>query len=211
MSSTGYGHQGTSAHQRLLFNGDAEKYEQWEIKMLAYMKLRKLKDTILPDSDVETTADKKEEAFSELVQLLDDRSLNLIMRDAKDDGRAALEILRNHYAGCGKQRIISLYTSLTSLNKSSQESLTDYVTAASSLKTAGEIISDGLLIAMTLKGLPTVYKPFVIYVTQMERTMTFQNFKVSLRNFEENERATTRDDVNTSSVMKLNINKYKSI
>ena len=84
MNSTGYG---TS---RLLFNGDADKYEQWEVKMLAYMKLRKLKDVILPTSTTIASADKKEEAFSELVQLLDDRSLNLVMRDARDDGRAAL-------------------------------------------------------------------------------------------------------------------------
>ena len=75
MNSTGYGQQ-----QRLYFDGDENKYEQWEVKMLAYMRLRKLKDTILPDSNVVSTSDKKEEAFSELVQLLDDRSLNLVMR-----------------------------------------------------------------------------------------------------------------------------------
>ena len=100
---TGYG-----PAQRCIFDGDEEKYEHWECKMLAYMKLRKLKHVILPGAPA--SAEKKEEAFSELVGMLDDRSLNLIMNDAKDDGRRALEILREHYAGRGKQRILSLST-----------------------------------------------------------------------------------------------------
>ena len=115
MNSTGYGAQ----QQRLFFDGDETRYEQWEIKMLAYMRLRKLKKVIL--GEINSNDDKREEAFSELIQFLDDRSLNLIMRDAKDDGKKALEILRQHYAGSGKQRIISLYTQLTSLQKQQHE------------------------------------------------------------------------------------------
>ena len=49
------------------------------------------------------------------------------MRDAKDDGKKALEILRQHYDGSGKQRIISLYTQLTSLQKQQHEELIDYI------------------------------------------------------------------------------------
>ena len=43
MTQTGYG-----PAQRCIFDGDEDKYEQWECKMLAYMKLRKLKHVILP-------------------------------------------------------------------------------------------------------------------------------------------------------------------
>ena len=68
MTQTGYG-----PAQRCIFDGDEEKYEQWECKMLAYMKLRKLKHVILPGAPA--SAEKKEECFSELVGLLDDRSL----------------------------------------------------------------------------------------------------------------------------------------
>ena len=35
-----------------------------------------------------------------------------MMRDAKDDGRKAIEILREHYVGKGKPRVIALYTEL---------------------------------------------------------------------------------------------------
>jgi len=137
-----------------MFDGDERKYEQWEVKFLGYMRLQKLKDTILPPPDTKVDAAKNEEAFAELIQFLDDKSLSLVMRDAVDDGKKALEILRQHYAGSGKPRIISLYTELTSLVKRSDESVTDYViraeTAAAALNTANENVSDSLLIAMVL-------------------------------------------------------------
>ena len=67
-----------------------------------------------------------------------------MMRDAKDDGRKAIEILREHYVGKGKPRVIALYTELTPLKMSEDCSLTYYVlkaeTAATSLKSAGEEI-----------------------------------------------------------------------
>ena len=87
-------------------------------------------------------ADKNAEVFAELVQCLDDRSLSLVIREAKDDGRKAIGILREHYLSKGKPRIISLYTELTSLMKLADESVTDYMiraeTAAVSLKTSGK-------------------------------------------------------------------------
>jgi len=195
---------GKGRYERLLFDGDERKYEQWEIKFLGYMRLQKLKDMIMKPMAENVDAAKNEEAFAELIQFLDDKSLSLVMRDAMDDGRAALNILRAHYAGKGKPRVISLYTELTSLMKQPQESVTDYIiraeTAAVALRNAGETVSDSLLISMVLKGLPESFKPFVVVVTQSDKTQTFGEFKVSLRSFEDTEhaRAVTSDD----SVMK---------
>ncbi len=96
-------------------------------------------------------------AFAELVQWLDDQSLSLIIRKARDDGRKSLKVLREYYQGKGKPRIIALYTEVTSLKKGESENMLDYMlraeTAATALKSAEEVISDGLLIALVLKRL----------------------------------------------------------
>ena len=84
-NSTGYG-----PTARLQFNGDERNYEVWEMKFMAYMRTKELRNAIDPDTTGIVSANCRERAFAELVQVLDDRSLNLIMRDAKDDGKAAM-------------------------------------------------------------------------------------------------------------------------
>ena len=61
-------------------------------------------------------------------------------------------------------------------------------------------MTDGLLIAMTLKGLPEEYKPFVVVVTQSDKEQKFSEFKVALRSFEDTER--TSVTAGSHSVMK---------
>ena len=95
---TGYGPR--NQWQNLTFDGDERKFELWEQKILGYMKLKKLKETLVGTGDID--AEKNELAYAELIQFLDERSLTLIMRDAPDDGRAAFQILRDRYAGKGK-------------------------------------------------------------------------------------------------------------
>ena len=186
---TGYG----PSARRLYFDGDEDKYELWEVKMVAYMRLHKLHgvlDETISDADLDV--DKNAEAFATLVQYLDDKSLSLVMRDAKDNGRKAMKILRDYYLGCSKPRIISLYSELTSLKMNSSENVIGYLiraeTSATRLKNVGETVSDLLLIHMCLKGLPDAFKPFSTVVTQKD-DMNFQSFKIALRNYEENEKA----------------------
>jgi len=165
MNPTGYG----PSRARLYFDGDESKFELWEVKFLAHLRTLKLASTILPAADggvpdEEIDVEKNVECFSWIVQMIDDRSLSLIIRDAKENGRKALEILREYYTSSGKPKVIALYTELTSLKLQPNEGVTDYMiraeTAAASLKRAGEIISDSLLVAMVIKGLPVEYKPF---------------------------------------------------
>ena len=214
-SLTGYG-----PSKNIYFNGDEGNYELWEVKFLAYLRLHKLHSVVIdaegsfiPDQAGSDVADKNAEVFAALVQLLDDKSLNLIIRDAKNDGRKSLKILREHYMGCSKPRIISMYCELTSLKLVSNESVTEYLlrgeTTVTRLKEAGEKVSDALLIAMILKGLPESFKSFSTVIIQSDvDTMSFKKFKTALRNYEENEKARSehlgsQDD----SVMKM-FNKY---
>ena len=66
--------------------------------------------------------------------------------------------------------------------------MTDYIikaeTPGTALNTAGENISDALLIAIVLNGLAELYR---VFVTQSETRDNFQKFKQALRNFEETE------------------------
>ena len=206
---------GSKGYGRCVFDGDGNRYELWETKMLAHLHTKKLKKVVLGEAPNNAVNEgKNEAAFSEIVQYLDDRSLALVMRDAKDDGKRALQILRTHYAGDGTPRISSLYATLTSLQKSSSETVTDYVlraeNCASALQNAGQVISNELLIAMVMKGLPTNYKTFCVVMQQREQAQTFIEFKAALRSFEENERAANQHTGggNSSKVMYHNNNNH---
>ncbi|CAB4039167.1 Retrovirus-related Pol poly from transposon TNT 1-94, partial [Paramuricea clavata] len=198
---TGYG-----PRRGLLFNGDESKYELWEVKFLAQMRLQKLHDVFVP-GDKEPDASRNGDAFAELVQCLDDRSLALVIREAKDDGQRALEILRQHYQGKSKPRVISLYTELTTLKKTDSESIVDYViraeTAATALRNADEAVSDALLIAMVLKGLPSNFKTFSAIVVQRDKQMTFAEFKVALRSYEESEKSRNGNSETGENIMAM--------
>ena len=126
-----------------------------------------------------------------------------------NDGRKTLAILREHYLSKGKSRVISLYTNteLTSLTKSSEESVNDYMlraeTVSTSLKSAGETISN-LLIAMIIKGLPSEEcKAFSTVVTQKEKEQSFSEFKVSLRSFEETQKLSEKGNPKNDSIMEV--------
>jgi hypothetical protein len=72
---------------------------------LGYMRLQKLYKVFVRDASEKdpTDASTQADAFAELVQCMDDRnrSLSLVIRDARDDGRKALKVIRQHYQGKG--------------------------------------------------------------------------------------------------------------
>ena len=67
------------------------------------------------DTETEEDAEKNADIFAELVQLLDKEGLSVIIKDTKDDGRAALKILKKLYLRSSKQRIITLFIESNSL------------------------------------------------------------------------------------------------
>ena len=109
------------------------------------------------------------------------------MNDYNNDGRSAFASLRAHYDSTEKPRVLTLYEELTTLSMSDHESITDYIIraerAATGLKSAGENITDNLVIAMLLKGLPELYKPFIVVHTQLDKYKTLVDFKAALTNY----------------------------
>ncbi len=207
LNLTGYG-PSTGMH-RLCFNGEAEKFELWYEKFLGYLRLKKLHEVVVKVEEVltEDETQKNEEAYAALVQVIDDVSLSIVMRDAKNDGRAALRKLKEHYCGSGKQRILSMYSKLTSLHMAEGETTTDYVLKAeaawTSLADAGEKLSEGLIIAMLLKGLPETFKAFEVYITQSEKEYSLADFRKALREFEDHLKPRSTSAGNADSVMKM--------
>ena len=70
-----------------MFDGDGTKCELFEIKFLGHLRLQKLffeLDTVIPD------VEKNACIFAELAMVPDDKSLSLIIRDAKDDDKRYL-------------------------------------------------------------------------------------------------------------------------
>ena len=96
------------------FDGDESKYELWEVKFLGYLRIQHLHQIILSPTD---QSEKNATVFARLIQYLDNKSLSLVIRNAQDNGRKALTILREHYLSKGKPKVISLYTELTSLRR----------------------------------------------------------------------------------------------
>lgn len=171
---------------------DEKNYELWETKFLGHLRLQGLKDTILKepsDSEEDDGAagdvEKNAEPYAELIQFLDDKSSSLVIREAADNGRKALKILETIVLA--KPCVISLYTELTSLQKSDSERVTESVkpaeTAITALRNAGE--------TMVLKGLPESFEPFTIHVAQSEGTRTSAQFKTKLRSYEDTEKMRT--------------------
>ena len=97
--------------------------------------------------------------------------------------------------------MLEAVSQLSSLEKHPNEDVTEYVTraeeVASALKGAGESgVSDASLISMVLKGLPKDYKPFSVVIMQSDKQYSFHEFKIALRNFEENEKVLSNNNSN---------------
>lgn len=80
---------------------------------------------------------------------------------------------------------------MTSLKKADTESVTEYIIRAeqiiTALRGAGEAPSEGLMMAMVMRGLPEKYKPFTLMVRHGSSDMKLAEFKAKLRHFEASE------------------------
>ena len=115
----GYGPSATS-RSRLYFSGQADDFKIWEIRFVNYLYTldKGVYKAFLPH--VEGVA----------VQVLDGRSLMLILHENNGDGRAAFKTLKSHYDSTEKTRVLALYEQLTTVSMMPNENVTDYLIRA---------------------------------------------------------------------------------
>ena len=103
--STGYG-----PRRLLYFNGDPESFPIWETRLVNHLYTvdKKVQDAITGENEGDDFAESNRRAYAELAQVLDERSLQLIMHGTRNDGKAAFKILKDHYASTEKPQILSL-------------------------------------------------------------------------------------------------------
>ena len=70
-------------------------------------------------------------------------------------------------------------------------------------------MSDGLLVATILNGLPDSFRPLAVHVTQNEDNVTFKDFKRRLSVYEESEKMRTTGPADSvmKTMMKTSTNK----
>jgi len=114
--STGYGSSGFK--HRLLFDGDSNNFSIWETRFTSYLYTQDegVHTALLPKEEREDNAadfnKKNKQAYAELVQVLDKKYLQIVIRDAKDDGKKAFKILKDQYASTQKAKVLTLYEQL---------------------------------------------------------------------------------------------------
>ena len=185
------------------FSGVGDEYDLWETRFTAHLSVLSLKKSLTPpNAPSDDDAIANEQIYCELVQALDSKSLALIMYEAVDNGRKALEILRNHYRGSGRPRIMHSYTKLCNLTMQN-ETLTEFMIRAegiaAGLRAAGETVSDSLIISMIMKGLPERYATFCTFVTQSDKEYSLPEFKAAIMNHDST--TTSVDDLSSASAM----------
>ena len=93
-------------------------------------------------------------------------------------------------------RVLTLNTNLCNLQMETK-SLTEYVSKAerlsTNLKSCNDTVSDSMLIAMVMQGLPETYSSFIVLITQSSKEYTFLEFKATIHNFNKNMKS--RNDV----------------
>ena len=94
--STGY------RPRRAIFTGEINTYNIWETRFINYLHtfdenlVTAIEPKIEDTEDHHDFAKHNRRAYAELTQVLDEKSLELIMTDSKKDKRVSLKILRSH-------------------------------------------------------------------------------------------------------------------
>ena len=135
----------------------------------------------------EELEEKKKTLWYELVQALDKTSV-LFLSPRKGDGTRAWDVLCKRFKSFERPQLHKLIAQLTSLRKTSSESIVNYLTRAAdmqyNLTLVNEGISEKMFVSIILKGLPKEYENFATLVKYIKDEKTLEEIKPDLINFD---------------------------
>ena len=180
--------------EKLTFSGNENDWEyfaeQFEARIVLLNLKKTLKGTDVPGSSENETNvnDRKEQLWCELIQCLDRKSLMLIKRD-KPDGSAAWNRLQSYFKSTERPHVQRMLNEISNLKLEASESIKDYILRSENLQMnlqeAGEGISEKMMIAMLLKGLPKEFDNFTTVVNFSKDAKSLDEIKRDLSNFAE--------------------------
>ena len=144
----------------------------------------------------EELEEKMKTLWYELVQALDKTSV-LFLRPHKGDGTRAWDVLCERFKSFERPQPHKLIAQLTSLKKTSIESVVGYLTRADDMQYNLTVVNEGIVekmfISIILKGLPKEYENFATFVNYSQDEKTLEEIKRDLINFD-NENVKTKTE-----------------
>ena len=127
------------------------------------------------------------------------QSISFFLRPHKGDGTRAWDVLCQRFKCFERPQLDKLIAQLTSLKKTSSESIVDYFTRAddmqSNLTVVNERISEKMFISIILKGLPKEYENFSTLVNYSKDKKSLEEIKRDLINFDHEKVKTKTESV----------------
>ena len=183
-ASTGYVAQASGVIPQ--FNGNPSDFRIWIYRFKAFLKNRRAEEyKEIGVVGENRNQDKNKSLFFSIIEAVDDKSADIIISEAEDDGVKALEVLETHYMGSVLSQKIIYLMKLATISVPEDGSLSSYAAELldirSSFKKMKCVIDDDMLTVMGLMRLPEKHDVFVQVVKRQRPFTTFDNFIIMLK------------------------------
>ena len=165
-------------------SGKKEDFTPWQIRVEAYLDNIDLV-SVLTSPNPDPVKNKK--LYLELINLVDNQSLQVISSTAKNDGKLAYEKLCNYYLGDNKARMITALRHLSKLRFNHGESIQQFICKCDTLRTTLKSFPstqdlDLMLVTQASEALPESFSVFRTVIQAAPNYGDWDNFKTQLQN-----------------------------
>ena len=165
-------------------SGRKADFIPWQIRVEAYLEKIDL-GSVLTSPSPDPVKNKK--LYLELVNLVDNQSLQVIASTAKNDGKLAYEKLRDYYLGDTKARMITALDQLGKLKFNHGENIQQFICRCDTLRTTLKSFPatqnfDLMLVTNASAALPDSFTVFNTVIRTSPNYGDWDNFKTQLQN-----------------------------